>query len=56
MAKGYWIAHVDVRDPDGYKNYVALLGDIFRKYHGRYLTRGGAFEVDGRHRIAAATS
>ena len=23
MAKGYWVAHVDVRDPDGYKAYVA---------------------------------
>ena len=34
MAKGYWVAHVDVRDPDGYQNYVVLLGDIFRKHHG----------------------
>ena len=51
MAKGYWIAHVDVRDPEGYKNYVALLGDIFRKYHARYLTRGGAFEsMEGQNR------
>ena len=51
MAKGYWVAHVDVRDPEGYKSYVALLGDIFRKHHGRYLTRGGAFEsMEGQNR------
>ena len=23
MAKGYWIARVDVADPEGYKAYVA---------------------------------
>ncbi len=45
MAKGYWIANVDVRNPDGYKDYVALLPDIFRKFGGRYVTRGGKFEV-----------
>ena len=45
MAKGYWIANVDVRNPDGYKLYVAALPDIFRKYGGRYTTRGGKTEV-----------
>jgi uncharacterized protein (DUF1330 family) len=51
MAKGYWIAHVDVRDQDGYKNYVAMLGEIFRKHQGRYLVRGGAFEsMEGHNR------
>jgi uncharacterized protein (DUF1330 family) len=45
MAKGYWIANVDVRDADGYKAYVAMLPDIFRKYGGRYTTRGGKMEV-----------
>ena len=45
MAKGYWIANVDVRDADGYKAYVAMLPDIFRKYGGRYTTRGGRTEV-----------
>ena len=51
MAKGYWIAHVDVRDQDGYKSYVAMLGDIFRKHQGRYLTRGGACEsMEGKNR------
>lgn len=45
MAKGYWIANVEVRDADGYKAYVAMLPDIFRKYGGRYATRGGRTEV-----------
>lgn len=44
-AKGYWIANVEVRDADGYKGYVAMLPDIFRKYGGRYTTRGGKMEV-----------
>ncbi len=45
MAKGYWIANVDVRNPDGYKQYVAALPDIFRKFGARYTTRGGKTEV-----------
>ena len=45
MAKGYWIANVDVRDADGYKQYGAMLADIFRKYGGCYTTRGGKMEV-----------
>ena len=31
MAKGYWIAHVEVTDPDGYKKYVAANGVAFAK-------------------------
>ena len=23
MAKGYWIGHVEVTDPEGYKKYIA---------------------------------
>lgn len=54
MAKGFWIANIDVRNADGYKEYVALLPDIMRKYGGRYATRGGKSEVvegKGRSRI-----
>ena len=51
MAKGYWIANVDVRDDEGYKEYVAMLPDIFSKYGGRYTTRGGRTEaVEGKSR------
>lgn len=42
--KGYWIARVDVRDPESYKDYVASNGVAFAKYGGRFLVRGGAFE------------
>jgi uncharacterized protein (DUF1330 family) len=45
MAKGYWIANVDVRNPDGYKDYVAMLPDILRRHGGRYATRGGKTDV-----------
>jgi len=45
MAKGYWIASVDVRNAEGYKEYTALLSDIFSKHQGRYLMRGGKVET-----------
>jgi uncharacterized protein (DUF1330 family) len=45
MAKGYWIAHVDVHDPEGYKGYVAAAKLAFDKYGANFLARGGAYEV-----------
>ena len=39
--KGYWIAHVNVTDPERYKDYVAANAVAFRKYNGRFLVRGG---------------
>ena len=51
MAKGYWIANVDITDPEGYKSYVAANAEPFRKYGGRFLIRGGKSErVEGRLR------
>jgi uncharacterized protein (DUF1330 family) len=44
MAKGYWIARVDVSNEDGYKPYVAANAAIFGRYGGRFLVRGGKFE------------
>jgi uncharacterized protein (DUF1330 family) len=45
MAKGYWIARVDVTDPDGYKEYVAANAAVFSKYGARFVVRGGRFEA-----------
>lgn len=45
MPKGYWIARVDVRDPEGYKDYVAAAKVAFQKYGATMLARGGAFET-----------
>ena len=41
MAKGYWIAHVDVADPDAYKAYLAANAKPFAKYGARFLVRAG---------------
>jgi len=49
MPKGYWIAHVDVRDAEAYKDYVAASKIAFDKYGAKPLARGGAYEaVEGR--------
>jgi uncharacterized protein (DUF1330 family) len=45
MAKGYWIARVDVRDGERYKDYVATAKPAFEKFGARFLARGGAFEA-----------
>jgi len=51
MPKGYWIPHIDVDDPEGYKAYMAATPDVHRKYGGRALVRGGTFELmEGRAR------
>lgn len=43
--KGYWIAHVDIADPEGYKAYQARNGEAFSKYGARFLVRGGRQEI-----------
>jgi uncharacterized protein (DUF1330 family) len=53
MAKGYWIARVDVRDPEGYKDYVATAKPAFERFGAKFLARGGvsdAVEGPGRAR------
>jgi uncharacterized protein (DUF1330 family) len=44
MAKGYWLARVDVTDPEKYKEYVAANAEPFRKFGARFLVRAGRFE------------
>jgi uncharacterized protein (DUF1330 family) len=51
MPKGYWIPHIDVRDPEGYKGYMAATPPAHEKYKGVALVRGGKMEVvEGRAR------
>jgi len=45
MAKGYWIARVDVTDPDGYQGYVKANAAAFSKFGARFIVRGGQFEA-----------
>ena len=40
MAKGYWVAHVDVADPAAYEKYKAANAAPFAKYGAKFLIRG----------------
>jgi len=44
MAKGYWVARVDVNNEDGFKPYAEANQAIFKKFGGRYVVRGGKFD------------
>jgi uncharacterized protein (DUF1330 family) len=41
MTKAYWVAQVDVTEPERYKAYTGADMEAFRKYGGRFLVRGG---------------
>jgi uncharacterized protein (DUF1330 family) len=45
MPKGYWIARMDVKDPERYKDYVATAKPAFEKYGANFLARGGSYHV-----------
>lgn len=45
MPKGYWIAHVTVKDPEKYKGYFAANAEVFKKWKAKFLVRGGRYEV-----------
>jgi len=51
MAKTYWIARVDVSDPETYKKYVETGKPAFERHGAKFLARGGKTEVlEGRAR------
>ena len=53
MAKGYWIARVDVRNADTYPDYVNTAGPAFKRHNAKFLARGGethSLEGDNRAR------
>ena len=45
MAKGYWIAQIDIRNPERYKDYVATAKPAFEKFGARFLARGGEYHA-----------
>lgn len=53
MAKGYWIARVDVHEPENYPQYVKTAKPAFERFGAKFLARGGktdAVEGPGRAR------
>lgn len=43
--KGYWIAHVDVTDPERYVEYTKRAPAVFAAFGGKFLARGGRSEA-----------
>jgi uncharacterized protein (DUF1330 family) len=41
----YVLAEIEVTDPDGYKEYTAIVPATITQYGGRFLTRGGRVET-----------
>lgn len=41
MPKAYWVAHVDVRDPEIYAKYREANAAPFARYGARFIVRGG---------------
>ena len=44
MAKGYWVALVNVKNKEEYQKYVDLAGPAINLYKGKFLVRGGIVE------------
>ena len=46
----YWIARARVNDPAEYQKYAEQVPAIIAKFGGRFLARGGEFEIlEGPH-------
>ncbi|WP_368859920.1 DUF1330 domain-containing protein, partial [Curtobacterium sp. P97] len=45
MTKAYWIARVDVRDPERYKDYVSTAKPAFERYGANFIARGGTADA-----------
>lgn len=44
MPKGYWMIHLDITDPEKFKDYLAANGGPLKKHGARFLARAGSFE------------
>ena len=45
MPKGYVIAHITVRNPEPYKDYIRLDTPIVEGFGGKFIVRGGQSKV-----------
>lgn len=45
MAKGYWIARVDIHEAERYKDYISTAKPAFERYGAIFLARGGRTEA-----------
>jgi uncharacterized protein (DUF1330 family) len=43
--RAYWVASVKISDSEAYREYMDGAFRAFRKFGGRYLTRGGRSQV-----------
>lgn len=51
MPKAYWVAHVDVNDPETYARYREANAAAFAKYGARFLIRGAPqTQIEGQTR------
>ena len=41
----YVLAHIDVKDPGRYKDYIQMSPESIHKYGGRFIARGGKVDV-----------
>ena len=41
----YWVARSKINNPDNYRKYTDLVGDILKEYGGKPLSRGGRYQV-----------
>ncbi|WEF28798.1 DUF1330 domain-containing protein [Klebsiella aerogenes] len=37
----YWIAHVNIHDPEQYQHYMDLAPAAFKRFNARFVARGG---------------
>ena len=44
MPKAYWVARIDVQDPEIYKQYIEAGKLAFDRYNAKFLARGGKAE------------
>ena len=42
----YWVAHARINDPVEYKKYTDQVPAIIKKYGGKVLARGGAYQIN----------